>query len=148
MTPQQFRLLIVVNQLLMVSLHVVAGMTDSMLPPELRGVDASSVFDTPLSVASGDSAPYFYTVVVDFLTFVAAAGLFFGRRWGRTLYLLCFLALVVSPLAPPYSTGTWWDGLFGYLYEATQGAVLALAYFSHLRRLYERREEEEEEEEG
>jgi len=138
MTRQQFRLLLFVNQFLMVGLHVVSGMADGLLPPEFQGADSPSVFDPPLSpLTAPEQAPYLYTVAVDLLTLVAAAGLFAGRCWGRTLYLLCFVAIAASPLAPPFSVNTWWDGLVGYLYSVTQGAVLALVYFSHLRRMFE-----------
>jgi hypothetical protein len=143
MTPQQFRFLLVVNQLLMVGLHVVAGMTEELLPPELRAADTASVFDTaPPLVPVREQASNLYTAAVDFLTFVAAVGLFAGRRWGRALYLLCVAAMAASPFALPFYVSTWWDGLVGYLYAVTQGAILGLAYFSHLRRLFERRGQE------
>jgi hypothetical protein len=147
MTPQQFRFLLVINQILMVCLHVVAGMTEGLLPPELRAADTASVFDTALApVTDRARAADLFVVAVDFLTFVAAAGLFAGRRWGRTLYLLCVVAMAVSPFSPPFYVSTWWDGLFGYLYGITQGAILSLVYFSHLRRLFERKRQKQDDE--
>ena len=59
-----------------------------------------------MEVYAGGESPFddwFYALssALNFATLVAAAGTFFARRWGRTLYLACFVASVfVAALTP------------------------------------------------
>lgn len=141
MTRQQFRLLVLFNQLCSLGWHLVEEAARGAIPEELRayfGFD-QSVIETPADYdpAYGD---LLYTVFigVTLLAVVAAVGLCLGRNWGRRLYVFCVACeILLTPLSP-YSIVTGWGGLVGSLYSITAGMVLALAYFSPARRMFPR----------
>ena len=61
MSRQQFRILVVVEQLLAFSTILVQGITDNALPPELKdylGITESVLFVQNSDVYSFDDAPY------------------------------------------------------------------------------------------
>lgn len=146
MTRQQFRLLVVINQLLLFGGFIVADLTDPLLPPELQSYPSqgSSVFGEDLSETWLDASWY----VINFATLVGAVGLCLGRNWGRTLYLASFVLSVLTGLFWPFTVSTNWSGLVFALYGTTEGMILALVYFSHLKRMFEGAREEDEEDEG
>ena len=139
MTPQQFRLLVVCNQLLMFAGYVAQDMSDGSLPPELEVYAFSSL--TVLERAYGEAAGdllYLFWRALDVLTVVAAVGLCIPQKWGRTLFLACFVTEVLTGfLVPPYFVSSMWPGFVFALYGTTEGMILALAYFSHLKRMFE-----------
>ena len=134
MTRSQFRLLVVLNQLLIIATIPVQEISDQALLPQLR--TGSSVFDQqglpPLS-----DIPYWVGTAVIVIGFVAAIGLFFGKRWGRTLYLLVAVAALMSSFLTEVYVNTSWTGFMSYLVGATEGMILGLAYFSHIKRMFE-----------
>ncbi|HYN85327.1 MAG TPA: hypothetical protein VER32_08750 [Pyrinomonadaceae bacterium] len=137
MSRHQFRLLVVANQLLMLGGYFVRDASDAMLPPELLDYVGGGP-----SVVEGRTLvewPYYFWLVLNLATLAAAVGLCLGRRWARTLYLACFVVSVPLPLLTPVYLDTAWTVLVGALYGATEGMILALAYFSHLRRMFDRR---------
>ncbi len=150
MTKQQFRLLVVFNQLLLFGGYVVGDLSDAHLPPELQ-----TQFVTGASVMDGSggwpqtSEQYWYWLylAVNLATLAAAAGLCLGRRWGRTLFLACYVIALGLALLTPVHAGaaTNWANLTYSLYGTTEGMILALAYFSHLRRMFRRDEREDDE---
>lgn len=148
MTKQQFRLLVIANQLLLFAGYVVRDLTDVNLPPELQ----EYIF-TSASVMDGTSPSLFFSEENFFLLWVAidttglagAVGLCLGRAWGRTLYLACFVASLFAGLLVPFYASTHWPGFLFMLYGMTEGMILALAYFSHLRRMFRRAGLEDEE---
>ena len=141
MTRQQFRLLVVVNQILLFAYYPVGDLTDSLLPPELAGqfgMDAS-VMEGHGGGSFSDDPLYLLSLGLSLLTLVAAVGLFFAKRWGRTLYLFALAAGLVLTASTPFYVNTGWTVAFGALYGTTEGMILGLVYFSHLRRMFERR---------
>lgn len=135
-------MLVVLNVVLAFSATFVSHLAESSIPPELQ-----SYFDSGVSVleAENDSAfslIYGWTAIylsLDLLTVVAATGLCLGRRWGRTLFLLCFAVVVLlTPFHGISISAGGWTSVFGFLRDTTEGMILALAYFSHLRRMFER----------
>ncbi|HEU4596259.1 MAG TPA: hypothetical protein VFS10_14070 [Pyrinomonadaceae bacterium] len=148
MTRQQFRLLVIFNQLLVFAGYMIRDLTDAQLPLDLQPyvLGDQSVLDG----ATGDSFfsgefPYLLWRVIDVLTLAAAVGLCLGRRWSRTLYLACYITSLFAGLLTPFYVSTHWAGFVFMLYGTTEGMILALAYFSHLRRMFERGEREDEE---
>ena len=145
MTRQQFRFLLVVNQILLFASYPVGAIGDSLLPPELAGqvgADASvmdvhagdeSIFDDPL---------YVLATALNFATLIAAVGLFFMRRWGRTLYVACFVASLVIAALTPFYLNAGLTVAVGTLYGLTEVMVIGLVYFSHLRRMFARLDDE------
>ncbi|HEX5706818.1 MAG TPA: hypothetical protein VFX96_05965 [Pyrinomonadaceae bacterium] len=133
MSRHQFRLLVVVNLLLLFGNHFVHDATLGLLPPELQDYAGGG----PSLLEA--QWPYYFMLGLDFLTVAAAVGLCLGRRWGRTLYLACFVVSISATLMSPFHFSTAWSSLVGALFGTTEGMILALAYFSHLRRMFERR---------
>ncbi len=150
MTRQQFRLLVIANQLLLFAGYVVRDLTDVYLPPELQQyfVTSGSVMDgMEAGVFFSEQNVYVLWVIIDIVGLVGAVGLCLGRRWGRTFYLTCYVATLFAGLLTPFYVSSSWPSFLFLLYGTTEGMILALAYFSHLRRMFERDEREEEEEE-
>lgn len=143
MTPQQFRLLVVVNQIFLFGGYVISEVTAPTLPPELQSYFTTMDSSVMESGLSGSSAQVLYMlwIALDIANLIAAVGLCLGRRWGRTLFLACFIISVLGGLlSPPSLSSNWASMIFG-LFTTTEGMIIALAYFSHLRRMFNRAEE-------
>src|SRR5688500_3794629 len=149
MTRQQFRLLVIANQLLLFAGYVVRDLTDVNLPPEIQEylVTSASVMDgTGTGALFSEQNIYLLWVAIDITGLAGAVGLCLGRAWGRTLFLACYVASLFAGLLVPFYASTRWPGFVFMLYGTTEGMILALAYFSHLRRMFERDERGDEEE--
>ena len=140
MSRHQFRFLVVANQLLSFGWWWVRDLSADAIPAEL--ISYFEMDESVMGVPAGDGMfagdlLYNISIILTFLCVVAAVGLCLAHRWGRNLFFFCFVVeLSLSPLTPFYiSTG--WRSLVGYLYTITQGMILALMYFSHLRRMFE-----------
>jgi hypothetical protein len=148
MTKQQFRFLVIANQLLLFAAYVVRDLTDVHLPPELQEylVTSESVMDgADTSLFFSEQNLLVLWVFIDVMGLAGAVGLCLGRRWGRTLYLACYVASLFAGLLTPFYASTHWPGFLFMLYGTTEGMILALAYFSHLRRMFRRDEPEDDE---
>lgn len=146
MTRSQFRLLVVINQLLIFGAVAVQEVTDKSLPPELRsflGID-TSVLDTQItSITPLSNVPYWVGTLLLFTGVIAAVGLCLGKRWGKTLYLLTALASLLGTLMTDFYINTGWTAFVSYMAGTTEGIILGLAYFSHIRRIFDVPEEPE-----
>lgn len=142
MSRQQFRLLVVLNQILLFAGLPLQSMADPQLPPEL-----AAEFDIEPSIMGGaplfDDYVYLFSRALHFLTLAAAVGLFYAKPWGRMLYLACFVASLFVAALTPFYLDVGWVISFGTLYGATEGMILGLVYFSHLKRMFERADEGE-----
>ena len=141
MTRSQFRFLVVANQLFILASIAVPEITDPwMMPPELKAyldMDASV-----LNVATTFSDVPFWVARVNIaMGVIAAIGLCFGKRWGRTLYLLVFIASLITTFLWETFVSTPLTTFVSYLATITEGMILGLAYFSHIRRIFEPAEE-------
>lgn len=140
MSRNQFRLLVVINQLLLLATIVVQEITDPLLPPELRnylGID-NSVLNTQItSVTPLSDVPYWVGTALIFVGLIASFGLYLGRRWGRSLYLLTFVASLSLTLLTEFYINTGWSAFVSYLVGTTEGMILGLAYFSHVKRMFD-----------
>lgn len=140
MSRQQFRLLVVFNQLLFYGTVLVQGFTDAALPEEL--LDFVLAEPSLLDGGSGaDSSAAWWAetlfMVTAIASLVASVGLCFGRAWGRRLFLVCFILLYVPVVLTPVYVDTGWTILVGSLNCTTTGMILALVYFSHLKRMFD-----------
>ena len=138
MTRQQFQILVVVNQLLGFAVLVAQALTDHLLPPELHGflgLDRSVLEDDPAVTRFGDLTDLLSTALV-IVHVVSSVGLCLGRRWGRTLFAFRLLVEVVLVAFYPFYVTTAWTAMCSYAFGISEGMVLGLVYFSHLRRLF------------
>ncbi|HKU73824.1 MAG TPA: hypothetical protein VJR02_07895 [Pyrinomonadaceae bacterium] len=140
MSRNQFRLLVVINQLLIFGAVVVQEITDNSLPPELKnylGIDESVLNTQITSVTPLSDVPYWFGTVLLFVGAIASVGLFFGKGWGRKLFLLNWVAMLMLTLATQVYINTGWTAFVSYLAGTTDGMILALIYFSHVKRMLE-----------
>jgi len=141
MTRSQFRFLVVANQLLILASLVIPEITDHwLMPPDLQAyldMDASV-----LNVATTSSGvPFWVARIIIAMGVIAAIGLCFGKPWGRTLYLLTFIVGLITTFLWEFYVGTGLSTFLSYLVTITEGMILGLAYFSHIRRIFEPVEE-------
>ena len=110
------------------------------MPPDLQAyidMDASVLnVETTL-----DDVRFWVARVVIAMGVVAAIGLCFGKPWGRTLYLLTFIVGLITTFLWEFYVGTGLSTFLSYLVTITEGMILGLAYFSHIRRIFEPAEE-------
>ena len=144
MSRSQFRLLIVINQLLFFGSVAVQEVTDKSLPPELKsylGIDSSVL--NPLVVDAGllTDVPYILGNLLLLTGLIASVGMCFGKKWGRSLYLVTFVAALAMTFMTDVNISTAWTSFVLYLATFTEGMILGLAYFSHVRRMFETTEE-------
>ena len=144
MTRNQFRLLVVINQLLILASIMVQEVTDRSLPPELRsylGIDESVLNTQMTAVAPLSDVPYWLGTAIIVIGLVASFGLYLGKRWGRSLFFLTFVASLLVTLLTPVYIDTGWTVFVSYLVGITEGMILGLAYFSHVKRMFDNPEE-------
>lgn len=143
MSRQQFRLLAVAHQLLIFGGLIVYEMTVGALPP-----DIAQYADVGRSVVEeeggggiwpGTFHDWLYYVLM-FTSLVASLGLCLFKRWGRTLFLACTVSWVLSSLLSEFYVNTGWAALVNYAATLLEGMIIALAYFSHVRRMFTREE--------
>ena len=144
MSRNQFRFLVVINQLLILTAVVVQEITDRSLPPELKsylGIDESVLTSEITRVTLLSDVPYWLIILVGL---IASFGLYLGKRWGRSLFLLTFVAALLVTLLTPVYINTGWTAFVSYLVGTTEGMILGLAYFSHVKRMFDNREASDE----
>jgi hypothetical protein len=114
------------------------------LPPEIAsclGI-SKSVLDTEITRTALTEVRYWVAMAIVVAGVVASIGLCFGQRWGRTLYLLTFVAALVDMLMTDFSVSTGGAAAFlNYLVGTTEGMIVGLAYFSHIRRMFQASDE-------
>ena len=134
MSRSQFRFLVVLNQLLIIASLPVQEISEQSMMPQLR--TGNSVLNQqglpPLT-----DIPYWVGTAIIVIGVVAAIGLCYGKRWGRTLYLMIAVAALMSSFLTDVYVNTSWTGFIAYLVGTTEGMIIGLAYFSHLKRMFE-----------
>lgn len=131
MSRQTFKLLVVVNQVLWLLAMIVNEMNDDSATSVSESIFYSE------SLPPLDDFPYWLAIAIMLAGLVAAAGLCLERRWGRTLFVVTFVATVITtPLSELYVSWSW-GALFSYLGSTSEGMILALAFFSPVRRMFE-----------
>ena len=136
MLRRNFQILVAASQILTLGTVVVQYVTESSLPPELLGYlsDYETILipDRLSIIELSTNIPF---LVQTFLGILAAIGLILFRTWGRPVYLVYIAAeLIITVLAGPYiSTG--WTVFVGYVSSIREGVILALMYFSPVRKM-------------
>ena len=131
MSRHAFKLLVVGNQLLLLAYTVVTQMTENAFTED------ESVFVTensnwpPLS-----DVPYWIGWILLATGLVAAVGLCLEKHWGRTLFVATFAVTVISTPLTEFYVASGWASVFGYLSGVTEGMIIALAYFSPVKRMF------------
>ena len=141
MTRNQFRILVVLNQLLVLAAVVVVEMFERSFPAEMRsdpGTDVSVMNPESLTAASVSYVHSWFGTAILFVGLTAAVGLFFGQRWGRTLFLLNCVATLFFSFSEQIYLSNNWSVFVSYLASLSDGAILALAYFSHVKRIFDK----------
>ena len=145
MTRNQFRILVVLNQLLLFAAVVAQERFDRSFPTEPTsdpGADVSVMNPETITAVSYSYIQDWFGTAILVSGITASIGLFFGQRWGRTLFLLTCVATIFFPLDMGLYITDFWTGCFSYLATLTQGAILGLAYFSHVKRMFAKARED------
>ena len=138
MLRRNFQIIVVCSQLLAIGTVVVQYLTESSLPPELLGYlsnyETILVPDSQSILELLTNIPF---LIQTLLGILAALGLVLFRRWGRPVFLVYVaVELVLSLLTGPHvSTG--WTVFVGYICSITEGVILALMYFSPVRKMFQ-----------
>jgi hypothetical protein len=133
MSRSQFRFLVVVNQLLIIAMIPVQEISEQLMLPQSGA--GTSVLEQ--GIAPFTDIPYWVGNAILIAGFIAAIGLCYGKRWGRTLFLLTTVAVLFSTFLNDFFVSTSWSGFVSYLACITDGMILGLAYFSHIKRMFE-----------
>jgi hypothetical protein len=139
---RNFQIIVAFSQILAIGTIVVKYVTESSLPPELLGYlnnyetilipDKQSVLELLTNI------PF---LIHTLLGILAAVGLILFRTWGRPVFLVyIFAGLVVSLLTGPH-IDTGWTVFVGYVCSITEGVILALIYFSPIRKMFKAQNE-------
>ena len=145
MSRHQFRFLVVLNQLLILASVIVYELTESSIPPEIRAYFSfdQSVLDTEITnITPLTDVPYWLGTLSILMGFVASIGLCLGQRWGRSLYVITFLTAVLMTTLTEFYVSTGWSAFVGYFASTTEGMILALIYFSPIKRMFGKNESE------
>ena len=59
------------------------------------------------------------------------------QRWGRTLFVAMIAGVVISTPMTEFYMSSGWASVFAYLSSVTDGMIIALAYFSPVKRIFE-----------
>ena len=135
MSRHAFKLLVVCNQIFVLAYTLLDAISNNALTED------ESVFATensnwpPLS-----DVPYWLGWILLATGLIAAVGLCLEQRWGRTLFVATILGVVISTPMTEFYVSWGWASVFGYLSSVTDGMIIALAYFSPVKRMFERLE--------
>lgn len=137
MLRRNFQITVAFSQILAIGVVVVQYLTESSLPPELLGY--LSIYETIL-IPDRQSALELLTnipfLIQTLLGIMAAVGLILFRTWGRPVFLVYVAAeLVLSLLTGPH-VNTGWTVFVGYICSLAEGGILALMYFSPIRKMF------------
>jgi hypothetical protein len=137
---RNFQTLVVVHQLLVFASAVVQSVTDVWLPPELQGylgVEQTLFEEGPGAEAPFEAARVLWWVLTA-ASLAASAGLLFFRRWGRTLFVaVAAVGVLLAPIGGLY-VDVGWTVMVSSLAGLCEGAIIALVYFSPLRKMFAR----------
>ena len=142
---RNFQILVVCSQIFALGITVTQYLTESLLPPALLGYlnDQATILvpDRYSVVELLTDIPF---ILQTLLGLLAAVGLILFRTWGRPVFLVYIAAeLIISLLTGPY-VNTGWTVFVGYVCSLTEGSILALIYFSPIRKMFRPQNEDEE----
>lgn len=137
MSRHQFRLLVVLHQLLVFGGLVIYEMTTDALPP-----DITDYLDAGSSVLESEDGGWvsnfldWFSYAMLCISLVASLGMCLFKSWGRTLFLLCTVILLLSSPVHEFYVNTGWSEMLVYAETLLEGMIIALAYFSHVHRMF------------
>jgi hypothetical protein len=134
MTKQNFRILVVLEWLIIISGLVVYFLTKAALPSEVREY-LENQNSAPLTTA--DMIFFCVSVVLILLTIVTSIGLFFFKRWSKTLLLLSYVVTILLTPTHTVYINTGWTELLFTVGDILGGMILALVYFSPISTAFE-----------
>jgi hypothetical protein len=138
MMKRNFQTLVVFHQFLIFGTLVMQSVTDSWMPPEVRGalgIESSVMEDTADVASSGQMARTLWWGVT-LISVLASVGVVLFRRWGRTLFVLASaLSLLLTPFGGLY-VDVGLTVLVGTAACVVEGMIISLMFFSPLRRLF------------
>ncbi len=126
------------SQCLALGSILVQYLTESSLPPELKGylLDHETILvpDRYSLVELLTDVPFLIQILLGLL---AAVGLCSFRTWGRVVFLIYFLTILILTLITGPYVNTGWTVFVSNMSLAAEGMILALIYFSPLREEFE-----------
>ena len=135
---RNFQTLVVFHQFLIFASVVVKSITDDWLAPDVRGsleVESSILDDAQDEPPPGQMMHTLWWAVT-IIGMLASAGVLFFRPWGRTLFVaVSLVSLLLIPFGGLY-VDTAWTVLVGSAAGLIEGMIIALMYFSPLRRMF------------
>jgi hypothetical protein len=135
---RNFQTLVVLYQFLIFASVILQSLTDNWLSPEMRsylGLE-SSVLDNAEDAASPSLTMYKLWWAVTLTGLSASVGVVLFRPWGRILFVV---VSVVSLLLVPFTelyVDVGWTVMVGSVAAIIEGMIIALMFFSPLRRLF------------
>lgn len=130
-----FRLLVIGEIVLGILTIIVHTLTESTLPPPLLEYVESQPSG---SITGLDIFLFAAAAGILIMLVVSSVGLLVFWRPSRLLYLLTLVvALLIAPLLGP-EVNTGWEAPFDEAASVVSGAILALAYFSPIKVLFEK----------
>lgn len=132
MSRHTFKLLVVGNQILLLAYTLTNEMTNKAFTEEESVFVTESSNWPPLS-----DVPYWLGWILLVTGLIAAVGLCLEQRWGRTLFTVTIAVVVISMPLTEFDVSWGWASVFGYLSSVTDGMIIALAYFSPVKRMFE-----------
>lgn len=139
MLRRNFQIIVASSQILAIVLLVVMYVTESSLPPELlgylSGYETILVPDRYSILELSTNIPF---LIERSLGILAVVGLIRFKAWGKSVFLIYLgVELILMVLSGPHvSTG--WTSFVGYIYSVVEGVILALIYFSPIRKMFPR----------
>ena len=132
MSRHAFKLLVVGNQILLLAYTLLDEMTKNAFSEDESVFVTESSNWPPLS-----DVPYWLGWILLVTGLIAAVGLCLEKRWGRTLFAAMIVGVVISTPMTEFYVSWGWASLFAYLSSVTDGMIIALAYFSPVKRIFE-----------
>jgi hypothetical protein len=139
MSRHTFKLLVVGNQILLFAFTLMTEMTHNAFTED------ESVFVTEESSWPPFSDVSYWLGWIFLVTgLIAAVGICLEQRWARTLFSLTIAAAIISMPLTEFYVSWGWASLVGYLSAASEGMIIALMYFSPVKRMFELSEQPDE----
>ena len=137
---RNFQTLVVAHQLLIFATVAVQSALDTRIPPELLGLaDAhNSLLDDPQGLDSRVGVMWVLWWAMMLVSLLASVGVLLFRPWGRGLFLsVSVVNVLLTPLVGFY-VDVGWTVMVAALAGTSEGMIIALMYFSPVRRMFAR----------
>lgn len=138
MSQRSFQILVAFSQILAIAIVLVQYVTESSLPPELLGyLNTYETILVPDRFALLELLTNVPFLIQTFLGVLAAVGLILFRAWGRSVFLVYIVTVVILTVLTGPHVNTGWTGLIGYISSLADGVILGLIYLSPIKEMFE-----------